>query len=458
MGWFGSQSRSCAVWVSVSGNSNEIMAVQHSAERHVVITGIGVVSPIGIGVDQFWSSIQSGTSGIGKIDILPYTPVPHGFGGAVRDFNPSQFTKTREQKKAIRVMCREIQLGFAAATLALDDAGIGEGTIAPERLGVEFGANLMLSPPEDLVEACMASVDESGKFRYERWGDLGLPKMFPLWLLKFLPNMPACHIGIAADARGPNNSITLDEASANLVIGEALRVIARGHADVMITGSTGSRVHEVKSMHAKMWDQLATADVAPNAACRPFDKERTGQVVGEGSGVLILEEAAHAEKRGAKLYGRILGAGSACVSKPGARGDTRKALAQAMRCAIADAGVTPGDIGHINAHGLSSTESDAAEAQAIHDVFGPMATKVPVTAFKSFVGNAAAGCGSMELAASLISLRQGIIPPTLNYQTPDPACPLNVVTGTGLKTSNRLFLKVNVTRMGQASAVIAAGV
>lgn len=433
------------------------MAVQHSAERQVVITGIGVVSPIGIGVDQFWSSIQSGTSGIHPIEILPFSPVPHAFGGAVRDFNPSQFTKTREQKKAIRVMCREIQLGFAAATMALDDAGIGEGTIAPERLGVEFGANLMLSPPDDLVEACMASVDENGKFRYERWGEMGMPKMFPLWLLKYLPNMPACHIGIAADARGPNNSITLDEASANLVIGEALRVIARGHADVMITGSTGSRVHEVKSMHARMWDQLADADVPASAACRPFDKTRTGQVVGEGSGVLILEEAGHAEKRGARIYGRILGAGSACVSKPGARGDTRRALAQAMRCAIADAGVTPGDIGHINAHGLASTESDADEAQAIHDVFGAIATKVPVTAFKSFIGNAAAGCGSMELAASLVSLKQGMIPPTLNYETPDPACPLNIVTGSGLKTSNRLFLKVNVTRMGQASAVVAAG-
>lgn len=432
------------------------MAVHHASERQVVITGIGVVSPIGIGVEEFWSHLQAGTSGIRPIETLPYSPVPHHIAGEVRDFNPSKFTKTREQKKAIRVMCREIQLGFAAATLALDDAGIKDGEVAPERLGVEFGANLMLSPPDDLVEACFAAIDPAdGKFHYERWGDIGLSKMFPLWLLKYLPNMPACHIGIAADARGPNNSITLDEASANLVIGEALRVIARGHADVMITGSTGTRLHEIKSIHARMWDQLADAD-AP-VACRPFDKNRTGQVVGEGSGVLILEDAGHAERRGAKIYGRILGAGSTCVSKPGARGDTRKALALAMKCALADAGIEPQEIGHINAHGLSTQEMDADEAQAIHDVFGDYASKVPVTALKSYFGNAAAGCGSLEMAASLLALKHGVIPATLNYETPDPACALNVVAGKPLATKNRTFLKINVTRMGQASAVVATG-
>lgn len=443
---------------SDTSHFSRIMAVHHASERQVVITGIGVVSPIGIGVDAFWTQLENRTSGVRPIETLPYSPVPRHIGGEVRDFNPSQFTKTREQKKAIRVMCREIQLGFAAATLALDDAGIKDDTVAPERLGVEFGANLMLSPPEDLVEACFAAMDETDhKFHYERWGDVGLSKMFPLWLLKYLPNMPACHIGIAADARGPNNSITLDEASANLVIGEALRVIARGHADVMITGSTGTRLHEIKSIHARMWDQLASADGPAENACRPFDRNRTGQVVGEGSGVLILEDADHAERRGARIYGRILGAGSTCVSKPGGRGDARKALALAMQCALSDAGLAPRDIGHINAHGLATGDMDAEEARAIHDVFGEFATQVPVTAVKSYFGNAAAGCGSLEMAASLVALKQGVIPPTLNYETPDPECQLNVVAGKSMEARNRTFLKINVTRMGQASAVVATG-
>lgn len=428
-------------------------------ERQVVITGIGVVSPIGIGLDDFWNSLRTATSGVRAAPNFLAAPPKGRIAGEVLEFNPLHYTTTREQKKAVRVMCREIQFGFAAATMALANAGIKEGDVNPERLGVEFGANLMLSPPEDLSEANAACHNpETGEFTYARWGDAGLSAMFPLWLLKYLPNMPACHIGIAADARGPNNSITLDEASANLVIGEALRVIARGHADVMITGSTGTRIHTLKSTHAVLWDKLQIADDDnPAHACRPFDRTRTGQVIGEGAAVLILENIDHAKARGAKVFGRILGAGSSCVCSNTKRGDTRRSLVLAMQAALKDARLTPGDIGHINAHGLGSIESDLYEAQAIHDVFGKYGSKVPVTAFKSFVGNSAAGCGSVEIAASVVGLMHGVIPPTLNYRNPDPECNLNVVAGDPLPTNNHIFLKLNVTRMGQASAVIVAG-
>jgi len=434
------------------------MAGNRDSERQVVITGIGIVSPIGIGKDEFWNSLRTGKGGIRPTRFLCDLPPESRFAAEVQDFNPSAFTKTREQKKAIRVMCREIQLGFAAASLALDDAGFKDGEVDPERLGVEFGANLMLSPPEDLCDATFASSDPvTHDFQYNRWGDVGLGTMFPLWLLKFLPNMPACHIGIAADARGPNNSVTLDEASSNLAIGEALRVIARGHADIMITGSTGTRVHAVKSIHAVLWDRLAKSDAGPEMACRPFDRTRSGQVIGEGSAVMILEDAAHAKKRGARIYGRILGAGSSCVCSTDNRGDTRKSLTLAMRAALRDAGLAPKDIGHINAHGLATAESDLHEAQAIHDVFGDYASKVPVTALKSYLGNSAAGCGSLELAGSLLGVTHGAIPPTLSYRNPDPECRLNIVSGAPLPTENRIFLKINVTRMGQASAVVVAG-
>lgn len=433
------------------------MAGNRDSERQVVITGIGVISPIGIGIDAFWKSLEQGQSGIRHSERLPCLPPNCQIAGEIQDFNPSTFTKTREQKKAIRVMCREIQLGFAAAAIALDHAGIKEGEVVPDRLGVEFGANLMLSPPDDLAEANAACSDPTThQFDYSRWGDVGLGQMFPLWLLKFLPNMPACHIGIAADARGPNNSITLDEASSNLVIGEALRVIARGHADVMITGSTGTRVHSVKSIHAMLWDKLAMAESEPAGACRPFDRTRAGQVLGEGAGCLILEELKHAQQRGAKIYGRILGAGSSCATTPAGNGDLRHALTLAMQGAIRDAALRPQDIGHVNAHGLGTVEADYLEARAIHDVFGEYGGKVPVTAFKSYLGNSAAGCGSLELAGSLAGLAHGVIPPTLNCRSPDPECGLNVVAAP-LPAKNRTFLKINVTRMGQASAVVVEG-
>jgi 3-oxoacyl-[acyl-carrier-protein] synthase II len=207
-----------------------------------------------------------------------------------------------------------------------------------------------------------------------------------------------------------------------------------------------------------MWDPLASGGDTPAEACRPFDATRTGQVVGEGSGVLILEDAGHAERRKAKIYGRILGAGSSCVTTLEGKGDLRRALAQAMNAALADAGIAPQDIGHINAHGLATRDADVAEAQAIHDVFGDFASKVPVTALKSYLGNSAAGCGSLELAGSIVALHHGVVPATLNYKHPDPECALNVVTGKPLPVSNRTLLKINVTRMGQASAVVASGV
>lgn len=432
------------------------MVRQHNSERQVVVTGLGVVSPLGNGIDPFWECLRTGTSGIRPVTTLAYNPAPGPIAGEIRDFNPSTFARTREQKKAIRVMCREIQLGYGAATQAMDDSGIKEGTVPPERLGVEFGANLMFSIPEDLAEGCFATMAADDKFHHELWATEGMPRLFPLWLLKYLPNMPACHIGISADARGPNNSITLDEASSNLVIGEALRVINRGDADVMISGATGTRLHALKSVHARLWDELAHGFDEPARACRPFDARRSGQVIGEGAGSFILEDRTHAEKRGAKMYARILGAGSACVAtKQGP--DLRKALALSMQAALRDAKLEPPQIGHINAHGLSDRHADEAEAQAICDVFGAATSKVPVTAVKSFLGNSAAGCGALELLASVVSLKHGAIPPTLNYENPDPNCPIHVAREL-LPASNKIFLKNNVTRLGQASTVIIQGI
>lgn len=441
------------------------MSIERDAERHVVITGMGVISPIGTGVDEFWNSLNTGKSGIAPIELLSYSAVPGHIAGEVRNFNASKFAKTKEQKKGIKVMCREIQLGVASASLALDHSGLvlenGDGkerTIEPERLGVDFGANLMLSPLEDLSDACFACIDETtNKFQYDRWGDKGMGKMFPLWLLKYLPNMPACHIGIAADARGPNNSITLDEASGNLVLGEALRVIARGSADVMIAGSTGTRLHAVKTLHACMWDKLADVTGNPAEACRPFDLNRTGQVVGEGACTLILEDAEHAAKRGAKVLGKVLGTGSACVLNKEGKADITRALVLAMKSALKDARLQPGDIGHINAHAMGTRESDLQEAKAIHEVFGAYGRQVPVTALKSYLGNSGSGCGTLELAGSIAALQHGVVPPTLNYRTPDPEIALNVVAGKPLAVSNKVFLKINVTRQGQASALVAAG-
>lgn len=423
----------------------------------IVITGVGVVSPLGIGWETFLDNVLQGKSGITRSTLYPGFAAPDQVGAEVRDFTDEAARKVylKEHRKNLKAMCRDIQLGVASAMLALKDASIQEGVLPPERLGVEFGANLMFSAPDILNEPCKVCLDEqTHQFRFERWGEHGLSRMEPLWLLRYLPNMPACHISIGADARGPSNSLTLDDASGNMVIGEACRVLQRQAADAMITGSTGSTLHPIKTMHLALWHDLATSPDEPEKRCRPFDLHRSGRVVAEGACTLILERRTFAEQRGATIWGRILGTGSATVIDRYGHPNYRRALAQAMRLAIKSAGLVPEQIGHINAHGLGTKDLDREETLAIYDVFGEQGGTIPVIAPKSFLGNSGAGSGVLEIAASLVPLaRQGVIPATLNYETPDPECRLNVVT-TQLTPANRIFLNVNITRIGQASAAV----
>ncbi len=429
-----------------------------SEPRDVVITGIGIVSPIGIGIDAFWQSLSEGRSGIRYGRLFPGFASPGGVGGEVLDFTDESARKVylKEQRKNLKAMCREIQLGVASALLALRHAEVDLEQIDHDRLGVEFGANLMLSPPDVLLEGCTACCDEgTTAFESSRWGQTGLTKLEPLWLLRYLPNMPACHISISADARGPSNSLTLDDASGMTVIGEAMRIILRGDADVMIVGVTGTTLHPIKTLHLALWDDLARSPEAPESRARPFDLYRAGRVVSEGSCSFILEDRVHAEKRGAKIWGRVLGTGSSCVTNAKQEGNYRLALANAMRGALRDAGLRPDQIGHINAHGLGTKDVDIAEAKAILDVFGDdLGRRIPVTAPKSILGNSGAGSGLLELAVSVVGLSHGVIPQTLNYETPDPDCPLNIVAKMPLATSNRVVLSINVTRVGQAAAAI----
>jgi 3-oxoacyl-[acyl-carrier-protein] synthase II len=432
---------------------------QPPSNREVVITGIGIASPIGIGVDTFWENLSTGRSGVHHCKLFPSTAAPDACGAEVSDFTDETAKKIylKDQRKNLKAMCREIQLGVASAGMALKHGGVDLEKNNHERLGVEFGANLMLSAPDMLEDACATCCEppESKHFEFEKWGQAGLSQMEPLWLLRYLPNMPACHISISSDARGPSNSLTMDDASANTVLGEARRILLRGHADILISGTTGTTLHPIKTLHLGLWHDLAATPAEPERRCRPFDMDRAGRVVGEGACTFILEDREHAEGRGAKIWGKLLGTGSSCVLSTTGVVGTRAALANAMRAALREAGLQPQQIGHINAHGLGTRESDIEESKAILDIFGDdLGRKIPVTALKSYLGNSGAGSGMLELAGSLLGLAHGVIPHTLNYETPDPQCPLNIVSGKPMPTDNRIVLKINVTRMGQASASI----
>jgi len=436
------------------------MSDGQDSRRSVVITGVGMLSPIGIGAETFTESLLEGRSGIRPFELFQSNVLPQHICGEVTDFDEKAMRQyvPKKDRKSVKVMCREIQLGVASAFLALQHAKIEDGEIDPVRFGIEFGANLMFSPPEVLAEAAVVCWDkENQSFDFDKWGQTGLSRMEPLWLLKYLPNMPACHIGIFYDLRGPSNSQTMDEASGNLVLGEAVRIIERGAADAMLVGATGTRVHPVKTVHAAMWDVVAQAD-DPQKACRPFDKGHCGQVVAEAACSFVVESEEQARARGANILGRILGTGAACVTDRDLHGDSRRALVLAMQKALRAADVKPGDIGHINAHGTGVPEVDCEEAAAIREVFGNAGESVPVTAMKSFFGNPGASCGTLEAAGSLLTLQQGVIPQTLNFESPAPGCELNVVADKPAAISNKLFLNIDVTRQGQASAaVIQAG-
>lgn len=427
--------------------------------RRVVITGLGVVSPLGNSVEALWEGLLAGKSPVAplesiRVDHLPtrFAAEARAFTGAIDDFGPLEGEKKKAIRKGLKLMCRETQMGVATGQLALTDAGWGGGGYDVDRTGVTFGSDYMMTVPQE-YEAGIAKCIEAGEFHFETWGQVGMKEVTPLWLLKYLPNMPASHLAIYNDLRGPSNSQTARESSSNLAIGEAFRTIARGSSEIMLAGATGTRVHPMKLVHALMQEQVAANGTDPATASRPFDLHRTGQVLGEGAGAVVLEELAFAQARGARIYAEMVGFGASSVADRRGVADRKQALVNAMRAAIQDANMTPADLGHIHAHGLSTTSCDADEAAAILEVCGSEAPGIPVVAAKSYFGNLGAGSGAVELIASVQALLAGHLFPTQNYQTPDPACAIHVVTDReALKKGS--FLNVNITPQGQAAALI----
>jgi 3-oxoacyl-[acyl-carrier-protein] synthase II len=417
------------------------------SNRDVVITGLGVVSPIGIGVDKFWASLLSGASGVRTITSFDTSGTPLSIGAEVLDFDPKEYVKPR---KSLKVMSRDIQFGVTVADLACAHAGIVHGTVAPERFGVEFAADMMHCPLDEVEMACRASAID-GKVDLQLWGREALAHIFPLWMLKYLPNMPACHIAIAHDARGPNNSHSVGEASSLLAMAEAARVIQRGSADVVVTGGTSSKMHPILWFRESVGDTSHRGEI-PAAACRPFELNRDGAVHGEGATAFVFESRAHAAARNAPILARVLG--YACAFEPRRNGAKMRGagIRSAITVALRSAGLSPKDIGHVNAHGLSTIADDRAEAAAIRDLLGD----VPVTAPKSYFGNTGASTGALEAAVSVMALVKQLVPATLNYQTPDPECPVRVISGEPLRESKGVALLLNHSPMGQAAALILA--
>ena len=421
-----------------------------SGPVRVVVSGVGVVSPIGVGNANFWDSLKTSHSGIDYLQSIPGAHLPSRFAAEITDFRPEDHISDR---KFLKVMSRDIQLGVSAASLAVKDSGLEPGSIDPARLGVEFGAGRMSSTPEE-VAAAVRSCSEATDFEFTRWGEGSMGEITPLWLLRQLPNMPACHVSIEHNARGPSNTITSRDASALLALAEAVRIIERGAADCMIVGACGSNIHPVDIAKLSLFDTLSQRVDDPERACRPFDFERDGTIVGEGAAAFMIERYEHAVRRGADIYAEVIGVGAGCDGKGYSNAAGGIGLVRAIESAMNRANITPDEIGHINAHGKSTQRDDLIESRAYHHALGDSAKRIPVTALKSYFGNFDAGAGAVELAGSLLSLRRGELPATLNYEVPDPRCGLNVVHDGPRALSNTTALSVNRTAMGQSAAAV----
>lgn len=419
-------------------------------QTRVVITGVGTVAPNGIGNAAFWQSLESGRSGIGLLESMPNGGYPSKLAAEIRDFDPEEHIYC---KKFIKVMSRDIQLGVTAASMAMQDASLKVGDLDPTRLGVVYGGGRISSRPEDLVDAASNSLTDD-MVEFTRWGEDGLGEIAPLWLLKRLPNMPACHVSIKHNAQGPNNTITCRDASALLALGEAVRVVERGAADAMIVGACSSNIHPVDLTKFNLFESLSHRDDDPEHACRPFDVTRDGAIVGEGAAAFIVERYEHAVVRGANIYAEVLGVGAGCDGSGHANSSDGRGIARSIQAALRRSNIEPDQIGHINAHGKSTQREDLAEARGYYWGLGDATRRIPVTALKSYFGHFDGGSGAVELAGSLLALRNETLPPTLNYKIPDPRCRLNVVHDGPQPLLNLTALTVNRTAIGQSAAAI----
>jgi 3-oxoacyl-[acyl-carrier-protein] synthase II len=420
-----------------------------ATSRRIVISGIGIISPIGLNAATYWRSLEEGRSGIRPIRAFDTSGLPVHFAGEIPDFDAKEFVEKKD-RRGLKVMARTIQLAVAGAQCAMDDGMVDKSKLDPTRFGVEFGAGLIATELMDLADAAHISANcQPGRVDLEKWGEQGIPAIQPLWMLKYLPNMLACHVSILHDAQGPNNSVTESEVAGLLALGEAYRILVRDQADFFLVGGAESKLNPLSMVRQCLFEQLSHRNDAPEKACRPFDRERDGLVVGEGAGVFVVEELEHARRRGARIYAEIVGFGAAF--DPALKGD---GLARAIRAALADAGIGPEEVDHINAHGLATRESDAWEARGLQEVFGHCSPPVPVFAPKSYIGNLGAGGSTVELAASLLAMSNGRVPPTLNYEQPDPNCPITVLAGAPRPMTRPYVVKVSFTQMGQCGAVV----
>lgn len=385
-------------------------------KKRVVVTGIGAITPSGNDAFTTWENIKNGVSGIGPLTKFDTERYNVKLAGEVKNFAPEEYMDGKEAKR----MGRFTQFAVAASRMAIEDAGVKIGeTLAAERVGVWIGSGI----------GGLGEFEE----QHKRFMDKGPRRVNPFTIPMFIPDMASGRVSIELGAKGMNNcSVTACASGANS-IGDAFRVIQNGEADIMVSGGTEAAITEMTVAGFSNMTALST-NPDQNSASRPFDLNRDGFVIAEGAGILILEELEHALARGAKIYGEMIGYGATGdahhITAPAPQGEGAQ---RAMNMALTDAGLQPDQVDYINAHGTSTPYNDLFETQAIKEIFGDHAYKLSVSSTKSMTGHMLGAAGAVEALFSLLAIKEGIMPPTINYETPDPELDLDYVPNAAKK-------------------------
>jgi 3-oxoacyl-[acyl-carrier-protein] synthase II len=381
------------------------------SRRRVVVTGLGLVSPVGIGVEPSWQSLVAGRSGIGPITLFDASTYPTRIAGEVKGFEPGDFMDKKEARRNDRF----IQFALAAAEMAMKDSGLDLSREDPEQIGCIVGAGM----------GGLGTIEENRTLLTER----GLKRISPFFIPSLIINLAPGQISIRYGLKGPNFSTVSACATANHSIGDALLYIERGLADVMVAGGCEATITPLGVGGFCAARAMSERNDEPEKASRPFDKGRDGFVAGEGSGILILEEYEHARKRGARIYAELAGYGASAdayhITSPAPEGEGGQ---RAMKAALKFAGVSGDEVGYVNTHGTSTPQGDVAECQAINKVFGEHARKgLVVSSTKSMTGHLLGAAGGLEAVITVLALQRGVVPPTINVDDQDPECQLDVV-------------------------------
>jgi 3-oxoacyl-[acyl-carrier-protein] synthase II len=395
--------------------------------RRVVVSGLGCITPLGTDVPTLWQRLQRGESGVGYTSVFDASRFPTKISAEVRDWN---IADVGEDPQAWTLHGRHTKFAIGAAKKAVADAGILDQRLDPTRFGVYLGSGEGQQDFECFARM-MTRALKGDQFDLAQFTKAGLEWLHPLVELEQEPCMPAGHLAAMFNAQGPNANCLTACAASSQAIGEAAEIIRRGDAEVMLSGGTHSMIHPFGVTGFNLLTALSTNNEHPQKASRPFDRDRDGFVLGEGAAMVVLEDLEHARKRGANIYGEITGYGSTADAyritdtHPEGRGATR-----CIQMALADAGLNTDQLHYINAHGTSTSVNDKVETLAIKNALGEHAYRTPVSSTKSMMGHLIAAAGATELIVCLMAVREGILPPTINYDTPDPECDLDYIPNT----------------------------